>query len=237
MLSKNHIELSIFSAILLFGWLIIHDAVLLFFIGVGVFVGSLIPDTDIPKSKMDSMEGIAGLFALLSKVILNPLVARIFGFLLKRPIDQGHRGITHSVYGILAYCIVIEGLGLPILWLIGFWGIISTLFSLFVFGLFFGGILHLAEDACTKSGITPFYPFNSNRKYSGTISTFDFKDPRPLYFTLGLLVVSFTSVIIQILMQFPREIAILFSVISFCIVWKVIFMTSNVTRNILVERG
>lgn len=237
MLSKNHIELSIFSAILLFSWLIIHDAMFLFFICVGVFVGSLIPDTDIPKSRMDSMEGIAGFFALLSKIILNPLVAKIFGFFLKRPIDQGHRGITHTVYGILAYCVVIECLGLPVLWLIGFWGIITTLFSLFVFGLFFGGILHLAEDACTKSGITPFYPFNSNTKYSGSISTFDFKDPRPLYFTLGLLVVSFSSVIIQMLMQFPTEIALLFSVISFCIVWKVVFMASNVTKNIFINQG
>lgn len=231
MQSRHHIELSIFSAILLFSWLLFPNALFLFAICIGVFIGSLIPDTDLPKSRMDAMDGIAGFFALLSKIIVNPLVAKIYGFLLKKPIEQGHRGITHTLYGILAYCVVIEIVGVPLLWLIGFWGIITAMFSFFVVGLFAGGILHLAEDACTKSGITPFYPYNSEIKYSGSISTFDFKDPRPLHFTLGLLVVSFSILLVQLFGHFPTVIAILVSIVPFLIIWKIIFTKSNVTRS------
>jgi len=231
MLSKHHIELSIFSTIILFDWLIIHDVTFFLVILFGVFIGSLIPDTDIPKSKMDYMEGVAGFFGLLSKVILNPVVAKIFEILLKKPIDQGHRGITHSVYGILVYCLVIEATGLLILGLLRMWGPITNLFSLFVFGLFFGGILHLAEDACTRSGISPFYPLSGDKKYSGTISTFDFNDKRPVFYSLGLLIIAFISGFVQVLSKFPVGIAILLSVVSFLIVWKVILAKSNVTGN------
>jgi membrane-bound metal-dependent hydrolase YbcI (DUF457 family) len=230
MLSRHHIELSLFSAAILFDWLMVPEIMFFLVLLFGIFVGSLIPDTDLPKSRMDYMEGVAGFFGLISKVILNPMVARIFGFLLKRPIDQGHRGITHSVYGITAYCLVIAGVGLPIFVAIGWWGIMTALLSLFILGLFVGGILHLGEDACTRSGIVPFYPVDSTRKYSGSISTFDFKDNRPNLFSLGLFIVAFLSVLVQVIGRFQFWAAILLSVVSFVIVWKIILAKSGVTR-------
>jgi membrane-bound metal-dependent hydrolase YbcI (DUF457 family) len=226
MLSRDHVVLSIFSCFILFGWLFFQTPIFFIAIAFGVFIGCLLPDTDLPKSKIDHMKGIPGFLGMITKIILNPLIAMIFEFLLKKPIDRSHRGVTHTIYGILTYCLIIEGVSIPILIVIGLSGFIAG-YSLFVFGLFFGGILHLMEDSCTKSGILPFYPINENRKYSGNISTYDLNEMRPKLYALFLLVVSVFLLIIHIYSGFPFGVYIFLSVASFIIVWKIIITISK----------
>jgi membrane-bound metal-dependent hydrolase YbcI (DUF457 family) len=227
MLSKHHIEMSIFSHIILFSWLIFLNTVVFLIILCGVFIGCLLPDTDLPRSKIDYMEGIAGFFGIISKNLLNPFVAKIFEYYFKKPIDQSHRGITHTIYGILAYCLLIEGLSLLILFLLGF-GPLMLMYSFFVLGLILGGIFHLLEDSCTKMGVFPFYPVNPNKKYSGTISTYDLADARPKYFSSSLLIVAAFLLTLQIAAKFPVWINIFFSICSFLIVWILIIVISRV---------
>jgi len=229
MLSKHHIELSLLSTFILFGWLIFQNSVTFLAISAGVFIGCLLPDTDLARSKIDYMDGIAGFFGVITKKILNPLVAIIFEYLLKKPIDQSHRGITHTIYGIATYCLFIEVIGLPILFFLGFFNFILT-YSFFVFGLFFGGILHLMEDSCTKMGILPFYPINDNKKYSGDISTFDLNEMRPKYYSVLLLVVSIFLLLFQVYYTYPISIDILISIILFLIVWKIIASFSKISK-------
>lgn len=226
MLSRDHFVLSIFSCLILFGWLFFQTPIFFIAIAFGVFIGCLLPDTDLPKSKIDRMKGIPGFFGIITKNILNPLVAMIFEFLLKKPIDRSHRGVTHTIYGILTYCLIIEAISIPIIILFGMWGYIAG-YSLFVFGLFFGGVLHLIEDSCTKSGILPFYPINEKRKYSGNISTYDLNEKRPKFYALFLLGVSIFLFIVQIYSGFPFGVYIFLSVASFVIVWKIIITISK----------
>ena len=228
MLSKDHFVLSIFSCFILFGWLFFQNPLFFFAISFGVFIGCLLPDTDLPKSKIDHLKGIPGFFGMITKNILNPVVATIFRLLLKKPIDQSHRGVTHTIYGILTYCLLIEGISLLILIVFGMWGFIAA-YSLFVFGLFFGGILHLMEDSCTKTGILPFYPLNENKKYFGNISTYDLNEMRPKYYSVLLLIISVFLFIVQIYSGFPLGVYIFLSVISFLIVWGIIASFSKVS--------
>ena len=230
MLSKDHFVLSIFSDFILFSWLFFQNPFFFFAITFGVFIGCLLPDTDLPKSRIDYLKGITGFFVFITKNFINPLVAIIFEFVLKKPIDRGHRGITHTIYGILTYCLIIEGIGLLLFFVLRTGGFITG-YSLFVFGLFFGGMLHLMEDSCTKSGITPFYPLNGDKKYSGNVSTFNLKEKRPVYYAILLLILSVFLLIVQIFSDFPIGVIIFLSVVSFLIAWKIITTMSKVTRN------
>jgi membrane-bound metal-dependent hydrolase YbcI (DUF457 family) len=226
MLAEDHLKLSVFSSVILFGWLIFQNAMIFAAILGGVVIGCFLPDTDLPKSKIDSMKGIAGFFGIISKHILNPLVTLIFEFLLKQPIDQRHRGITHTIYGILTYCLLIEVISLPILFWSGMWGSF-IIYSFFVFGLLFGGILHLMEDSCTKTGITPFYPLNQIKKYSGNISTFDPNERRPKYYFMLLLMITGFLLYIQFILKYPIGVTIFLSVVSFLFAWTIIFWISK----------
>ena len=133
MLSKDHFVLSIFSNFILFGWLFFQNPLFFIAISFGVFIGCLLPDTDLSKSKVDHMKGIPGFFGMITKYILNPLVAMIFELLIKKPIDRSHRGVTHTIYGILTYCLLIEGISIPILIVFGGLEFIAG-YSLFIFG-------------------------------------------------------------------------------------------------------
>ena len=191
----------------------------------GVFIGCLLPDTDLPRSKIDYLEGIAGFFGLISKNILNPLVIMIFNF-LKIQVDQNHRGTTHTIFGVLTYCIVLEILSIPVFVLFGFSDSLVG-YSFFVFGLFFGGLLHIVEDACTKTGVYPFYPVNRKKRYSGNISTYNFKDPRPQIFSSLLIFAAGGVFFSQILLQNSIEIYISISFAVFVISWIVIIFISK----------
>jgi membrane-bound metal-dependent hydrolase YbcI (DUF457 family) len=225
MLSKDHIGLSIFSSIILFGWLIFQDPMIFVAIISGVFIGCLLPDTDLPRSKTDYLEGIAGFFGLISKNILNPLVIMIFNF-LKYPVAQSHRGITHTLYGVLIYCIVLEIISIPVFVLFGFSQYLFG-YSFFVFGLFFGGLLHIIEDSCTKTGVYPFYPVNQKKKFSGNISTYNFKEIRPRLFSSLLILAAGGVFFSQIVWHNPIEIYIFISFIVFIISWMGIILISK----------
>ena len=106
------------------------------------------------------------------------------------------------------------------------WGYLAG-YSLFVFGLFFGGVLHLIEDSCTKSGILSFYPINEKRKYSGNISTYDLNEKRPKFYAIFLLVVSVFLFIVQIYSGFPFGVYIFLFLASFIIIWKIIITISK----------
>jgi len=91
-----------------------------------VLLGALIPDIDTPKSKVGSK------FGIFSKFIEAVL---------------GHRGIVHTVWGMLVIC------GL-------FWIFVSKTYGAALFAGFFS---HLAIDGLTKKGINFLHPVSKVR--------------------------------------------------------------------------
>jgi membrane-bound metal-dependent hydrolase YbcI (DUF457 family) len=115
----------------------------------GVFVGALLPDTDLKTSKIDEMYGyhqhIKGLnktqkgfinvisFCMgivtyivghIVKHILHPLNARLLGLIYRKKIDRDHRGFTHSVQVVLLNCVTLLAVTLLVMKVMGVWGVI-----------------------------------------------------------------------------------------------------------------
>jgi len=98
-------------------------------------LGSLFPDIDEPHSWIGSRT--RGFSDLINKLF-------------------GHRGLTHSVFGLLVVFLTM----LLLVSIINFPSLIAVYFLL-------GYVLHLVEDSFSKSGIKWFLPFNSKNYKSG----------------------------------------------------------------------
>jgi len=262
MLAKDHIQLSILSASLPILFLIVSldinentkiGSLIIFMIGV--FIGSLLPDTDLDESKIDHMYkykintqglniinkimtkifiSLLGIFTFLfgkiTKYILNPIVAILFGLVLHKSINRNHRGITHSLFGVLLNCLLIGGLFLVIWKLDGVcgWGIINDsfwYFSCLLVGLFIGEVFHLLEDSCTISGISPFYPIWGG-KISGNIRTGESGDLRPIYYACIIIGV-YIGVGMLAVYKIPDNLWFLLALSSFIISWTIIMVASR----------
>lgn len=178
---------------------------------MGAVIGSLIPDIDssdaliFHKDVLLSQKGYARVFNLFPGVLLP-----FFGYITKyavyipsvlvfkiilpgrfRP-SYGHRKYMHSLLGITVTTLItgiyaVIGLNLvdPIE--------INSLVVLAVFltGYLFGAVLHLLEDACTKTGIMFLYPF-STKTIKGNIITG--KDQiKPFTLTMALITSAMTG--------------------------------------------
>ena len=133
-----------------------------------VTVGSLIPDIDKPgstitrdiagpfgASRIMSLIGGIGLI-FLTNLLKLPLFFLLAGVLLLVMACLKHRGITHSIFGLILACYTItilqvhpiyqQYVGIPI-------------FRPFTIGY----TAHLIADFCTNRGIAPFYPIIKKR--------------------------------------------------------------------------
>ena len=108
-----------------------HGNIYIFF--TFVLIGALLPDIDTPKSKMGSK------FGVFSKAIKS-----VFG----------HRGIVHTVWGMLVICGI-------------FWYFVNRVYGT---ALFVGFFSHIFIDGFTKKGINFLHPF-SRIKISGFIES------------------------------------------------------------------
>ncbi|MCP1662454.1 MAG: metal-dependent hydrolase [Methanocalculus sp. MSAO_Arc1] len=183
MRGSDHIAISTGSGLLLAApFLQISPVACIVFLS-GTVIGSLLPDADATDSKLNYMDGIAQVFSLIMRPLIMPLTRLLF-FLLRQPFDPGHRGSMHTIPGVLVYSLILSSIFAAILLLIRYW---HGILVFFFFGLLFGGLLHILEDSCTKSGVKPFYPF-STRKYTGTISTGSRREERPGYYATALFI-------------------------------------------------
>ena len=221
---------------------------------IGVYIGCLLPDTDAYHSKLDYMwglniGGIAWAFGKVTKIVINPIVVATFGWIMQKPINRNHRGMVHSVSGIISYCLILEAMFLLAMWLfetavpgiipVGLGKDIIWYYSCFTLGLFVGGLLHLAEDACTVSGILPFYPFDVTTKFSGDIHTGNFEDRRPKRYFYLVCIVGIS--IIAILTYFKTKglyslrICVLAGLVGFLVSWAIIAISAGVSYTHLKE--
>jgi membrane-bound metal-dependent hydrolase YbcI (DUF457 family) len=223
MRGKDHIAISTGSALLLAApWLLIHPVAVAIFTA-GVIIGSLLPDTDAADSKLHYMDGIARIFSLIMRPIIIPITKLVYR-VLEKPFNPAHRGSMHTLFGVIVYTLIITLLIGSVLYLMGFWNIIIGFFFL---GLFAGGIFHLLEDCCTRSGLMPFKPF-SDKKYAGSINTGSRIDIRPGFYATVLIFVAAGVVVAGITYAISHPVLIAISLCLFLIIWVLILRLSRV---------
>lgn len=143
-------------------------------IGCSIF-GSLVPDVDHPKSKLNQkilpvqnkffkvfvylLIG-AGLLYLETKI--NSQALRILGITLIITGLSQHRGFTHSILGLIFYTSAVY---LAVMQ----YGIKEA--EEIYIGFAIGYISHLLADFMTKGGIPIFYPFGKNISFPIAIKT------------------------------------------------------------------
>ncbi|MDO9539390.1 MAG: metal-dependent hydrolase [Methanocalculus sp.] len=162
MRGNDHIAISIGSGLLLASPWFLTNTLSVFIFIAGIIIGSLLPDTDATDSKLHYMDGIARIFSLIMQPVIIPLTKLIF-WIFKLPFNPAHRGSMHTFPGLIVYTSLLTALISSAICFIGFW---NPIIGFFFIGLFIGGVLHIFEDCCTRSGLMPFKPF-IGRKYAG----------------------------------------------------------------------
>ncbi|WP_042680064.1 metal-dependent hydrolase [Anaerosalibacter massiliensis] len=135
-------------------------------------IGSLVPDLDHPKSKLNQRILVFKnrIFKVLSYLIigvgliylgsaLEDIVFKILGIALMLTGISSHRGFTHSLLGFFLFSSIVQ--------------IYSIRFDLneIYIGFNIGYILHLVMDFFTPQGIQLFFPLTENISSPITIKT------------------------------------------------------------------
>lgn len=185
MLGKHHISISLGTALALSAPWFLTDTISVVSLLIGTIIGSLLPDTDANDSKIHYMDGIARFFGAIMEPVVFPITKKTYQiFHLK--FNPKHRGSMHTLLGVFVYSSILAIIVFVGLMILGLW---NNFVIFFILGLFLGGILHIAEDCCTKSGITPLKPFNK-KWFGGKISTNNRFDKRPSYFADFLIILA-----------------------------------------------
>lgn len=111
---------------------------------LGVFIGCQVPDMDTTSSKIGQMT--------------RPISTLIAHF--------GHRGITHSLFGLLFFIIFVDYF-LRGRWMSFMWYWLYGEWPMFLNGMIIGYALHLIEDWFSRSGVIWLFPshIESYRKW------------------------------------------------------------------------
>ena len=130
----------------------------------------------------DVAAGVLPVFGYLIRYGEYYPAAGVFWFFSRGQLKAGHRGVLHSLLGVVLIT-ALTGLYLAIaLRLLG-WSAPAFL-ALGVLGFGAGSLLHLAEDSCTPGGIAWLHPL-SGRRVRGRLRTGN-SDFRPRLFATAL---------------------------------------------------
>lgn len=208
MLGRHHLTLSVGTVALIVAPLFTVYPVAVLVAILGSAIGSLIPDADSSDAAIfhAEVQGLEGGYTELLNVmaVLNPAFGYVTKYLIYKPvviiydelvfdeyeIREQHRGLLHSFLG-LGTMTGLTGVYLvPLLYVFDlFWvgGI-----GVFLVAYLGGGVLHLVQDSCTRSGIQwnfPFQPWRVRGRISTTGLVEDMRYQRGLLTILGIGVV------------------------------------------------
>jgi membrane-bound metal-dependent hydrolase YbcI (DUF457 family) len=175
MITRHHIALTILCALILCSALVPADLVLMTVICTGACIGAILPDIQMKKPRGIHFRTVAWLVSRFTSIVITPLLCRLYQALGERTCNPEDKRLTHSVPGILFL-----GAALATILLVPAFIIDSTalfLSAAFLCGTMLGLMLHLAEDMCTRKGITPLFPF-STTMVSGSIRPCNTTDRR-----------------------------------------------------------
>jgi len=195
-LGKDHITLSLFTvSVILMPFLLDGTTTGLFILAmIGVGIGSLAPDADSPDAAIfhKKVRGLKGstrkmindwispflpIFGFIVKFLIYIPSVKIIQFLVKKDkislqykVTETHRGILHSVLGLLiAFIALLVYSFILMLIFPQLLSIKAVLVFIIAFGI--GFFLHLIEDGCTVSGVNFSFPMSKNWLFKGDIRT------------------------------------------------------------------
>ncbi|HIH03912.1 MAG TPA: metal-dependent hydrolase [Methanoregulaceae archaeon] len=206
----------------------------------GLFVGSLAPDADatdaaifhtrvpglrgVTRRIADVTGGVLPIFGYLIRYGEYYPAAGVFWFLSRGRLKAGHRGVLHSLLGVVLIT-ALTGLYMGVaLRLLG-WSA-PALLALGVAGFAAGALLHLAEDSCTPGGIAWLYPL-SERRIRGRLRTGGRSDLRTRFFATALGAAMWGCVLLRFWLGAPADTVTQVSVFLFCALWTFFWLAAR----------
>ncbi len=176
MITRQHLLLVLICSILLSSAIQNYDPVLAFLVSIGSCIGAILPDIQMKRPKKISLLTLAWGIVQAGRRTCIPVMCALYRVLFSTRFGTNDKRLTHSIPGIFLYFLLLSAIGYIPVFLFDT-GIPVLPVTGLLAGLLFGMLLHLAEDACCRKGITPFYPFNDIR-VSGSIRPCDVLDTR-----------------------------------------------------------
>lgn len=176
MITRHHLALTILCSLILCSAVVPGSLLFTLVICLGAGIGTILPDIQMKKPHHIKARTVAWTMTRFSSIVCTPLMCRGYRHLAGLTIDPNDKRLTHSIFGIISLFLVPSAMILiPVSVLMDRAAIVIS--AAFLGGLLLGLILHLAEDLCTRKGISPFFPFSTLR-ISGSIRPCDGTDRR-----------------------------------------------------------
>lgn len=188
----------------------------------GIFFGSHLPDMDVAAAQgLNLRSCIACVVSAVSLVVIS--MVRFLYRLVGCPFDGRHRQSLHTIWGVFVATVVIAVLTGLLFEDAGWW----SYHLLYVYvGIFCGGLLHLAEDCCTISGLQPFQPvFSLHLK--GGINTGNYRDHRPVRYAQCLVCMAAGVIAGQYVYHIPAGELMVPVLVTAAICWLFFFILSK----------
>lgn len=180
------------------------------------------PDMDLAAAQGTSLRSCRGFIVSAVSIAVISMIHFLYRVAGCR-FDGRHRESLHTVWGVFAATAVVAVLT-GILFEDG--GCSSDHLLCGYSGLFCGGILHLAEDCCTISGLKPFQPvFSLHLK--GGIDTGDHHDHRPDWYAQYLVCMAAGVIAGQYVYHIPAGELIVPVLTAVMISWTVFYLISK----------
>lgn len=178
MLTRHHVVLGLLCSFIPGSAIAESDPFLAILVIAGSGIGLILPDIHMKRPKTSMLRTVAWGIVQAGKWICLPVMCRVYRQGLKTACEPDDKRLTHSVPGIFFYFSILSGIAYVLLSLLKNYIPVPMVIG-FLGGLLTGMLLHLAEDLCTRKGITPFYPFDGT-KIVGSIRPCDVLDNRIL---------------------------------------------------------
>jgi hypothetical protein len=226
MITRHHLSL-VFICTLMLGIMVFpRDLPLLCILVTGSCIGTLLPDVQIKVSANRIFLMPAWFLTRFSTLICIPVMRRIYHTLNYKIPDRGDKRLTHSIPGILIIALSIAVLSaVPVIvdWIAPV-PLFAVVFSL---GATLGLVLHLVEDACTRKGIAPLFPFSTIR-ISGSIRPCDKADSRIAQYHFHHCSVAMVIIVLHLLGVWPQSASVLLGLFALSSCLAVMIWLSDV---------
>jgi hypothetical protein len=176
MITRHHLAFALMCALIVSSAFFFSDPVFVILITTGTCIGVLLPDIHMTRPKHFKLRSFAWLIVQFPRRICAPFLCRIYAGLHHPVEDPGDKRLFHSVPGAL---FVFSCTGMILLVPADATGnpVVTSAAFVVLNGIFFGLVLHLTQDLCTRKGIFPVFPF-STWMIAGSIRPCDKTDPR-----------------------------------------------------------
>jgi membrane-bound metal-dependent hydrolase YbcI (DUF457 family) len=182
MITRHHLALVLMCTLMLGLAFLPPDLLLMGMLGAGSCIGAVLPDIQTTKPKRFGLRTLSFYCTRFSRGICVPVLCTIYYTLFRMNLCPSDKRLTHSlagIFGISAIVVILSAI--PVLSLDK--GTVPLAYSVFIAGIITGLIFHFIEDACTRKGVSPFFPFSEVR-LSGSIRPCDESDTRIAHYHL-----------------------------------------------------